>query len=257
MKSIKQKKGFTLVELLVASTIFAIVMMLALATFAWAANYNTKLKQIRYVTGDGKRIISEISKDIRLANGSANFGSSDNLGEVTLVKCDTVSATSKVNCVKMAYNIIDIPADELGDTPDHQTCGTDPGDPTANPCWNGIMLFNRDRNELIIYYSAKESSVSTNYLTKKRVLSVNPFVPTAANITGIPSSDFMTMNDENKTSVKVDFYGKLAEKNGRKFQPYLRVEVNSRTKNSVDIEAKSKFEFQFETLIETRDYSTI
>jgi len=239
----KQKKGFTLIELLIATSIFAIVMVLALGTFSWAASYNTKLKEIRNVTNDGKYIISEIAKDVRLANGSANGGAE---GEVSFVKCKS-NADSTISCDKVAYNIetIEQPKDDEDPTGDydydHATC-------RDADCWNGLYILQKNQGKAIIYFRESDGN---NYNLKKASLDLP-----VATLSSLPAGIFSSINQENRVSVKVDFYGKSGGKS-RKFQPFFSIEVNSRSWNFDQLESRSRFEFQFETEVETRDYNLI
>lgn len=244
MKLNQQQKGFTLIELLIATSIFATVMVLALATFSWAASYNTKLKEIRNVTNDGKYIISEIAKDVRLANGSATGGAE---GEVSFVKCVNGIVAGAIKCTKIPYGT-DTIEQSLDDQDgggnylyDHPTCrGAD--------CWNGLYILQKSQNKAIIYYTDQDGK---NYKLKKA-----DGLDLSTDIAHLITNNFKTMNQDSKVSVKVDFYGKTGSKS-RKFQPFFSIEVNSRSWNFDDLESRSRFDFQFETEVETRDYNLI
>lgn len=245
----KQKNGFTLIELLIATSIFAIVMVLALGTFSWAASYNTKLKEIRNVTNDGKFIISEIAKDVRLANGSKDLGAE---GEVSFVNC-TNGALDTVNCIKKPYSLSTVEEnnDDLDDDGtynyDHKTCRP-ANSADSNDCWNGIYILQENQNKAIIYYTEKDGK---NYNLKKA-----DNLGISSGIANLNTSDFKILNKDLKVSVKVDFYGKGGGKS-RKFQPFFNIEVNSRSWNFDQLESRSRYDFQFDTEVETRDYNLI
>lgn len=240
----KQNKGFTLIELLIATSIFATVMVLALATFSWAAGYNTKLKEIRNVTNDGKYIISEIAKDVRLANGSANGGEE---GEVSFVNCVNGAIAGTITCTKLSYGTEtdEKPGDDQDGAGtyiyDHETCRD------AN-CWNGLYILQKSQGKAIIYFTKQDGD---NYNLKKT--SMNLPVATLVNL---PVNIFNSINQEKRVSVKVDFYG-MAGSKSRKFQPFFSIEANSRSWNFADLDLRSRFDFQFETEVETRDYNLI
>lgn len=225
------KKGFTLIELLIATTIFATVMVMALVTFSWAANYNSILREIRVTSGDGKYIMAEIVKDVRLANGYRTLVG-EQRGEISLVSCTGWHESANCN------RFIDYSATthEINDNPDeyHATCDGD-------QCWNGILILQGEK--MVAYYTLRSALDSDNYIFRRAT-------GTRAN-----NLSAVTINDENATSVKVDFYGKLAKKEARTYQPYLIVEVNSKSKNYDSLPHSSRYKFQLETLIETRDYN--
>lgn len=60
-------------ELLIASTIFAMIMIIVVATFSWASGYNNKLLQTRKVTKNGQLVLEELTNQVRLANGTVKF----------------------------------------------------------------------------------------------------------------------------------------------------------------------------------------
>lgn len=237
MTQIRKKQGFTLIELLIATVIFALVMMITLATFSMAANYQIKLREIRNVSGDGKAIMSDIVKEIRLANGSRMFAGNE-VAELSLVNC--IASGSNINCSDIKGYSLNTKEPDQKDPYNHPTC-------KGAECWNGLYILNEDSGYSIIYYSSQLSG-SENFLTKKAVLAFGH------DLAAINSSSFSSINN-NGISVKVDFSGRTTGKTGRSFQPWISVEVNSRSKGWSDLEPNSRFDFQFESVAETRDYN--
>lgn len=87
--SIVKRKGFTLIEILIATTIFATVMIIAVATISSAVDYRTKLRELRRTSEDTQKIADIITKDVREAKGNSNgvniLGSSFTKGTVMLL----------------------------------------------------------------------------------------------------------------------------------------------------------------------------
>ncbi|MEK7096352.1 MAG: type II secretion system protein [Patescibacteria group bacterium] len=90
------KKGFTLIEILIATTIFATVMLIAVAIISSSVDYRTKLRELRRTSEDTTKIADIITQDIREAKGNTKgvtvAGSVFTKGVVTLL-CDPGSCT--------------------------------------------------------------------------------------------------------------------------------------------------------------------
>ncbi|MEK9156011.1 MAG: type II secretion system protein [Patescibacteria group bacterium] len=69
----KKTPGFTLMEILIAATIFAVMMVLVTATTTQAITYQRKLKAMRGVSENARRITDMLTRDIRQADDSRRF----------------------------------------------------------------------------------------------------------------------------------------------------------------------------------------
>lgn len=65
------RKAFTLLEVLIATTIFAVIMLIATGTVAQSSSYRSKLATLRQVNEETRRIADQITRDVRLANSTA------------------------------------------------------------------------------------------------------------------------------------------------------------------------------------------
>jgi len=98
---LKTTQGFTLLELLIATTIFAIVMMMALGAITDSANYLAKLKAMRVSSEESRRIADILSEDIKKANTELSVTFNDSSGTtqtgvlyksgIALFDCDSVT----------------------------------------------------------------------------------------------------------------------------------------------------------------------
>lgn len=61
--------GFTLIEILIASTIFALVMILATASMSQTTNFQGKIRESRLTSETARKIADMMSEDIRGAKG--------------------------------------------------------------------------------------------------------------------------------------------------------------------------------------------
>lgn len=107
MKKLKTKNyrletrhAFTLLELLIASTIFAIVMMMALGAITDSANYLAKLKAMRVSSEESRRIADILGEDIKKANTELSVTYDDGTSYpntlyksgIALFSCDSATA---------------------------------------------------------------------------------------------------------------------------------------------------------------------
>jgi len=64
---LNKMKGFTLMEVLVASAIFAVVMAIATGVIAQGSSYGTKIKKMRETSEDARRLADMLTRDIKSA----------------------------------------------------------------------------------------------------------------------------------------------------------------------------------------------
>lgn len=211
-----KKSGFTLVELLIATAIFASVMVLALSTFTWSANYYSKISEMRKVTGDGRSVIFEMTNEIRLANGSLSNGS---IGEITFMKC--VQQRANTDCAVQAD------AEDI----------------------NGIRILNQDQNNSLVYYSSRNAN--GDFTTRRAELDFD--VP----VLNIANDKFNIIHDSNRTSLELYISGKTFSKKSRTAQPYVNLGVHSKSKDFDALDQTRRYKFDFNTVVETRDYDIL
>ena len=73
MKNNFKQKGFTLLEVLIASAIFASMLVMATGIIAQTSNYQGRLKAMRETSEETRRLADMITRDVRSANKSDNF----------------------------------------------------------------------------------------------------------------------------------------------------------------------------------------
>jgi len=73
MKCNFKQKGFTLIEILVATTIFALVMVITTGVVSRSSAFNSKLRVQRQIQEEILRIADMITRDIRSANASGKI----------------------------------------------------------------------------------------------------------------------------------------------------------------------------------------
>ncbi len=82
-KPLQIKKAFTLIEVLIATMIFAVVMVMTTGVITQSVNYTTKTKALRDASEEAARISDAISRDLKTASGPFNVANLDINGNVT------------------------------------------------------------------------------------------------------------------------------------------------------------------------------
>jgi len=153
MKNHEKNRGFTLIEILIATAIFAMIMVITVSTFSWAAAYNGKLKEMRLTSRNGMKIAEDISSEIRLANGSPlgskygsdwykNYTERDiRSGEIVLMNCTKISRRdcglhSNLDAIKLS---------------DSMKAPVNVSDANAN----ALLIFQRSKKRMVLYQSVK------------------------------------------------------------------------------------------------------
>lgn len=78
-----QKNGFTLIEVLIASAIFVVLITTAIATFGFSSDLQEKNLAIREASQNARFVIEAIARDVRLAD---SFTISSNGKKIDLTK---------------------------------------------------------------------------------------------------------------------------------------------------------------------------
>ena len=102
--------GFTLLEVLIASSIFAMIMILVVGVIAQTSSYQSKINSMRSVSEETRRLADQITRDVRAANGlvtvktsSVDAGKTYKNG-IAFFDCDTTTlvCTKKYEAIPYA-----------------------------------------------------------------------------------------------------------------------------------------------------------
>ena len=260
----KISEGFTLIEILIATAIFAMIMVITAATFSWAVAYNGKLREMRATSRSGMLIAEDISSETRLANGSIansrygpnwykNYTGSDiRSGEIVLLNCSDLIL---INCV--LHPPLD--SDNLSDSmKDPVTILNDPG-------VNAVLIFNRAQKRISFYLSLKDSGPPYktgatsaddlyNFSVYKRVAGFTdwPADYDPPNTVEWTEPDKLNTDD---VSVEIDFGGFGPVSMHRDQQPYLEFMLTAKTLDYEIFQPNARDNFEIKTLVETREYN--
>ena len=248
------KKAFTLIELLIAATIFMIVMAMVASIMSWSSNYIGKLREMRNALTDGNKIAEMISSDLRLANGEAQINDnrttpSEKIGEFVLLQCNNNSRTDCLARDGFVY----AGSDEHGII----TALNDTDSATTYDASNlsDILIVQKDRNKYIRYHSEYSGSGGTgteNY----NIFRSESTLPAIIDLSSAPAGGWKKLN--NNTSVKAVFNGFVNNKaagNPRRLQPYIRFALKAQSINYSQVLAPQRSTMILRSLIASRDYN--
>ncbi len=268
MKIHKKNRGFTLIEILIATAIFAMIMVITVSTFSWAAAYNGKLKEMRLTSRNGMKIAEDISSEIRLANGSplgAKYGS--NLGsnwyknytgrdirsgEIVLMNCTKLS---RLNC-ELHSNL---DADKLSDS---MKAPVNVSDANANT----LLIFQRSKKRMVLYQSVKTDQVPYktgatsadnlyNYALYKTVYNASEW-PDEFDFSASDSNwGKVEMLNDDDVSIDVDFGGFGPVSKNRLQQPFVEFLLSAKSIDYENIQPGFRDNFDIQSRVETREYN--
>lgn len=260
MKINSKQKGFTLIEILVATAIFATVMVIVVGTFSWVAGYNNRLKETRRVGQEVRNVMDQLTRDIRLANGSGNVKigvTNYPIGEITLMLCGQTALSANSTCKPVLQSSAQRYSTDLATT-------TDPTS-MATPVSDALLLLKKDSNppQVILYRSVVVDSrnrkltmsvYENNNIDFNALDLTRDFPATSATALHPISESNAIIN--NPMSIQVYFGGYGATKGqSRVQQPYAEIYMIGKTYNYDIVQPNMRSKFHLRTMIESRDYN--
>jgi len=231
--NIKKSKAFTLLELLIATTIFAIVMMMALGAITDSANYLAKLKAMRVSSEESRRIADILGEDIKKANT-----------ELSVTFNDSNGTTQTGVLYKSGIALFDCDSVALKCGPKHSDLTTiSTSDSLASEFKaNTLVLAEKDNSGNLVYKVYYNDSVSTDKMlyyaevkgqTTLDLTDVNNIKKNGNEISGGSVPDLDLMND-----VVINFGGyaptsKVMETAANRQQAYVFYNINVKTRGAL------------------------
>lgn len=83
----KKSKAFTLLEVLIASAIFAVILVMTTGTVSLSSGYQKKLSNTRKTSSEASKISDQLSTDIRSANYGGKVNNKSYSGGIALANC--------------------------------------------------------------------------------------------------------------------------------------------------------------------------
>ena len=235
----KIKKAFSLLEILISSTIFALIMIMTTATIAQSSSYKNKLRAQREVSEDSRRLADQITRDVRNSTEKATIqiGSTTKTFKngLALLNCHTGSC-SFVNDTSLSNDI-------------------DYGNFFSSPfsfSYNANVLVATTKDGYRVYMTVKNSINSSGVYYKL-------FSGTSK----LTSNDIVSMNVPNQiTSANnetVVNFGGFAPNDalalGSSQQPFIQFYITSRTKDFDNLSTSERALTQIKSSVTSRSYN--
>jgi len=231
------KRGFTLIEILVAVTIFSFAMITASGIFSNIVGNQSLVAVSSDVNREGQRILRQISDDTINAV---------NTGSVAVKNGGVITVDTAIQPKGILFlddsNAIATPS---------SNCVV-PGNPDCN--FNGVVLFTN--NGIRIYRFVDVSGIKTIQY------GINLVTPESNQLllsTGIPrklSADysFSTLNNNSVEFITNGFSGISCYNSSCSQAPFIRISITTETKDYVSKAARHRAKIDLRTMITGRSY---
>ena len=237
-KSNKITKGFTLIEILIASSIFAIALVFTTATISQGGSFYSKLKAQKSTSEDTRKIADMLSRDIRAANTGFSY---------------TFNPANPSDVTEYSYGLALLSCRPL--------CTS-----TYNPSAPSVMItndFNINSNALVVgvksdniisynvYYS--KYSQYTPVFTGPTGIYFKSFssLPTLDQIANITTSSNLLSDAKNDAAVS---FAGFTPGWSVKAQPFVKFRIESKTKNFDNLPVPQRSYNIIESMVVTRNY---
>jgi prepilin-type N-terminal cleavage/methylation domain-containing protein len=224
----RTKRGFTLLEVLIASMIFAAVMLITTGIVAQSSSYRSKLKAQREVNEETRKLADMITRDVR----SANYSVAVRTGSI-LDPGFTTPHHYKNGIVLYSYN------GSYADIVDNVSPNTE----TANL----LEIFTKDNNVRVYksYLDVADGINKVQYIT-------GTYVPETHLVNVV--SNVQINNGIN--DLKIDFSGFAPEDTSpNKQQPYVQFTITSKTKNYSTLPNSERATATIRSVVTSRSYN--
>jgi type II secretory pathway pseudopilin PulG len=250
----KKTRAFTLIEILLAATIFSVIIIMATGTFSWASSYSSKLREMRKVNLSAREVVDDISRNIRLANGGIGYEGSD---ECLHIKdkdgADQCLETSELIFLRYepsgSYTIVNVPRNNPG----RVFVYANPNDQT--PIINALLILHEKQNVAILYRGYALDG--RNYIVEKLTKNISDWTDFDISKFDTSKVSKSTLSDDS-LSVMIEFGGYGPAESKKWQQPFAELRITAQSKDygiGTGREKTFQSKVSFMTAIETRDYN--
>ena len=201
--------------------------------FSWASSYNTKLREMRKIGQNSRKIMNMISDDLRQANGSATIyfnSEAKDIGEYAIVTC---------------------PSDWIADckiVENYQSIG-DSGVNFDNNN-RGLLIVNR-KKEKVVFYRLFESGG-----LKRKEIGIKDDSESSFAFSDLGTVLGQSLiNSEDSVDIKIGFAGYTPLFTNRKSQPFIKIKMLTETENYDITQNTYRAKLNLETTVTSRDYN--
>lgn len=227
-KQKNQVNGFTLIEILIASTIFALVMIFATASISQTSNFQGKIRQSRLTSETSRKIASMITQDVREAKGGSLKANGVRFPKgVVLLNCvqgtDMLTSCNLKNDTAVSIDF-------------------------ASPVVNTLVLI-KD-NTYKVYYSGTHNGVRVIFYK-----AVDNGVTADINLNGISLFDSTNIISPTSTDTIIQLAGfGPSDASTIKQQAFVKFEITSRTADYNNQPATARAEAVIRSMVTSRNY---
>jgi prepilin-type N-terminal cleavage/methylation domain-containing protein len=255
MKNNRTKKGFTLIEILLAAAIFSVVILLATGTFSWASSYSSKLREMRKVNLSARQVVDDISRNIRLANGGIGYSGSS--------ECFSINNnTGGTDCLETSeiifmrydhlgdkYTIVNVPRSNPGRVFVYSNPDVDPEN------INALLILQEKQNVAILYRNYALDG--RNYIVEKLTKNIGDWSGFDMSKFGTSKVSKETLSDDSLSAL-LEFGGYGPAESEKWQQPFTEVRITVQSKDyrlGTGREKTFQSKISLMTALETRDYN--
>jgi len=248
-KSTKKLKAFTLIEILIATGIFSVVMVMTSGVISQSSGYQSKLQASRAVSEESRKIADAVSRDLRLADGNL---------EIKLNSSDASVATFKsgvvlFQCASSCKYIDSATATAPDNVP--QNLSENP----ANYKANALIVFSGDK---YIFYHSVGGFIYSRTMAKAEIASWSDATGALRIHNASAKSIFSLMVNTDPFKVSsadmtnsLGFIGYTAADNATSIQSYVGYYIHTQTADYDNLAPFRRSETYIRSMITVRNYA--
>lgn len=231
--SAKKSKGFTLLEVLIATSMFVIVLVITIGTVGFGAGFQGRINQQKRVTDETRKLSDMITRDVQAARGEISVGQGTDVYNFK-------SGLAEFACIEscLLKNDRVAQADLSGDALNQ------PANALVIASENSYKIYlserNKDKTPAIYYNEIKRTDVSNNVLYSNEIMSVR-------------SEKYLISSS--KVDTTIAFGGLCASDNiSPRQQSFVQYYVLSQTKNYSDVAVQNRARAEIRSTATSRSY---
>jgi len=231
--SAKKSKGFTLLEVLIATSMFVIVLVITIGTVGFGAGFQGRINQQKRVTDETRKLSDMITRDVQAARGEISVGQGTDVYNFK-------SGLAEFACIEscLLKNDRVAQADLSGDALNQ------PANALVIASENSYKIYlsegNKDKTPAIYYNEIKRTDISNNVLYSNEIMSVR-------------SEKYLISSS--KVDTTIAFGGLCASDNiSPRQQSFVQYYVLSQTKNYSDVAVQNRARAEIRSTATSRSY---
>lgn len=255
----KFTKGFTLLEVLIATSIFSLVMVMTTGIISQSSGSQSKIAAIRVVSDESRNLSDTLSRDLRSANGV--FKAKDSAGDVVEFKNGVALVDCHSGATKCKF------VNDVDPTNVYQLSSDYPADALI------IAQTDNDSGEKIFKIYSNGPTVgtlpySTVSLSAQTLKTSDPLVANGwyigdilqlynADGTLLIGSNASQFSTDNLSETTINFSGYTASDvtKSADVQSYISYFINTKTKDYDNLQPTARAETSLRSMVTVRNYS--